>query len=207
MQISYNEVENYLEAIQPELSQAHQKLEDFALKTDFPIVGKIVGNFLSQLVLLTGSKLIFEVGSGFGYSAFWFAKTLPKNGKIICTDLNPKYKEMAEKSFFEEGISKKIEFYVGNGLTILEERVEKFDLILLDCDKYLYPKALPIAMEKLNLGGLLVTDNILRVKKKKVPQKINPYLETYRKMLLESEELHTTILPLKDGIGLSYKIK
>ncbi len=207
MRISHSEVENYLESIQPKLSEVHQKLEDFALETDFPIVGKSVGNFLSQLVSMTDSKLIFEVGSGFGYSAFWFARNLPENGKIICTDLNPKFKEMAEEFFLEDGISEKVEFYVGNGLTILEERTEKFDLILLDCDKYLYPKALPIAKEKLKVGGLLVTDNILRVKKKKVPQKINPYLETYRKMLLESEEFHTTILPLKDGIGLSYKVK
>lgn len=207
MKILHSEVENYIESIQPELSEVHQKLEDFALETDFPIVGKVVGNFLSQLVLLTNSKLIFEIGSGFGYSAFWFARNLPEDGKIICTDLNPNFKKIGEEFFLEEGISEKIDFCVGNGIQILKQRTEEFDLILLDCDKYLYPKALPIVKEKLKIGGLLVTDNILRVKKKKVPKKINHYLETYRKMLFDSDELITTILPLKDGIGLSYKIK
>ncbi|MCC7430505.1 O-methyltransferase, partial [bacterium] len=42
-------------------------------------------------------------------------------------------------------------------MELLRKQSENFDLIFLDCDKYLYPKAFPVVLEKLKTGGLLVT--------------------------------------------------
>ena len=40
----------------------------------FPITGSLVGGLLAQLAQIVSARRIFEVGSGFGYSAFWLAR-------------------------------------------------------------------------------------------------------------------------------------
>jgi len=57
----------------PILAEMHA----LAAERNFPIIGPEVGRFLSQLVHLMGARRIFELGSGFGYSALWFGRALP----------------------------------------------------------------------------------------------------------------------------------
>src|SRR5260370_5766563 len=54
----------------------------------FPVVGQVLGQLLSQLSLLLHARRIFEVGSGFGYSAFWFARALSDGGTVTLTDFD-----------------------------------------------------------------------------------------------------------------------
>ena len=50
------------------------EMEAVAAKNNFPIVGRLVGIFLETLAKTIDAKRIFEFGSGYGYSAYWFAK-------------------------------------------------------------------------------------------------------------------------------------
>src|SRR5439155_914317 len=61
----------------------------------FPIVGPVVGGLLYQLALILRARRIFEVGSGFGYSAFWFARALPDGGAVTLTEYDPDHLERA----------------------------------------------------------------------------------------------------------------
>jgi len=47
-----------------------------------------VGGWLSQLARVAGARRGFEVGSCFGYSAYWFALALPDDGAVVLTALD-----------------------------------------------------------------------------------------------------------------------
>lgn len=63
-----------------------REMEAYASENHFPIIGPLVGRFLRQLAIITKAESIFEMGSGYGYSAAWFAGGMKPGGKIICTE-------------------------------------------------------------------------------------------------------------------------
>ena len=88
--ITSPEIERYIENLYPLEDPVLKEMEDLGERTGFPLVGPLVGRLLYQLTQLNGAKKIFEMGSGFGYSAFWFALALPAGGEVHLTDLSEK---------------------------------------------------------------------------------------------------------------------
>ena len=76
----------YLLNVTPERDEILRDMEEHALERNFPIVGPLVGRMLFLLAKTTQAKRILELGSGFGYSAYWFAKAIGKDGEVICTE-------------------------------------------------------------------------------------------------------------------------
>ena len=86
MDITNPQINNYLYRVTPPRDRILQEMEALAKKHNFPIIGPLVGRFLFQMAKITKAQKIFELGSGYGYSAFWFASAMEKKGRIICTD-------------------------------------------------------------------------------------------------------------------------
>src|SRR5438105_12948507 len=83
-------IEEYLLRIAGSPDPVEAEMRRYADERDgFPIVGPILGQLLHQLALLLRARRIFEVGSGFGSSAFWFARALPPTGSATPPDLDP----------------------------------------------------------------------------------------------------------------------
>src|SRR5258708_34712395 len=78
--LTYPEVQDYLVSLVPKRVPEMQKMEKYAEKTDFPIIGPAAGYYLYQIARMTRAKSIFEMGSGYGYSTAWFAKAVRENG-------------------------------------------------------------------------------------------------------------------------------
>lgn len=73
MQITNMKIDNYIMNLMPERDEIQKEMEKYAKENNFPIIGPMVGRILRQLAIVTGAKNIFEMGSGYGYSAYWFA--------------------------------------------------------------------------------------------------------------------------------------
>ena len=69
LNILHPSIDDYLLDIIPERDEVLTEMEAHARANRFPIVGPLVGRVLHQLVLITNPTRIFEMGSGFGYSA------------------------------------------------------------------------------------------------------------------------------------------
>ena len=69
----FEDVHKHLLNVTPERPQVLREMENYAEETDFPIVGPLVGRLLYQLTILTKARKILDLGSGFGYAAFWFS--------------------------------------------------------------------------------------------------------------------------------------
>src|SRR5215218_1969535 len=79
-ELDYQSVQKYLTSLVPPRESELQKMEEYAEKNDFPIIGPVCGYYCYQLARLIKAKSIFELGSGYGYSTAWFAKAIRENG-------------------------------------------------------------------------------------------------------------------------------
>lgn len=208
MDLVNTNVEKYLSEIIPERDAILTEMEDIAAKKDFPVVGPLVGRLLYIIATSMGAKRVLEMGSGFGYSAYWFAKAVGKDGKVICTEGSEENHQLAQNFFKRGKIADRIDFHVGDALKLIDKIEGEFDIIFNDIDKANYPKALKKALPKLRRGGLLVSDNVLWSGKifGKKPDTATAGILTYNRMVYASKELFTSIVPLRDGIALSVKL-
>src|SRR5213592_5273693 len=62
------------------------EMEAEGKERNFPIVGRNVGVTLEVLARSVGARRVMELGSGFGYSAYWFARAVGPGGEVHCTD-------------------------------------------------------------------------------------------------------------------------
>jgi predicted O-methyltransferase YrrM len=202
------QIERYLTEIIPDRDAVLSDMEEFAAGREFPIVGPLVGRMLYILAHSMHAKRILEMGSGFGYSAYWFAKGVGNDGKVICTEGSPENEKIAAGYFKRGNIADRIEFFVGDALKLIDKIEGEFDIIFNDIDKAQYPKALKKGLPRLRKGGILVADNVLWSGKilQKSPDAATAGILTFNRMIYSSKELFTTIIPLRDGVSISLKL-
>jgi predicted O-methyltransferase YrrM len=208
MDIIQRDINNYLHSLTPPRDAVLQEMERIGEEKGFPIIGPLVGRLLCQLAQLTRAQRIFELGSGYGYSAVWFSKGLQPGGKIICTDGSKENARIAATFFDQADISSLVDYRVGDALTLLNQEPGPFDIILNDIDKDEYPTAFTKAIPKLRRGGLLITDNVLwhgRVVSGDKEPSTQSILK-FNQMAYHSPEVFTTIIPLRDGVAVSMKL-
>ena len=207
MEIVAAPIEDYLNRITPQEDPILAEMEARAGETDFPIAGPLVGRLLHQLVKLSGSRRILELGSGFGYSAYWFGKALENSGEIILTEFQEENLALA-KDWFQRGeIPSRATFHQGDALEILESLEGEFDIIFNDVNKIHYPEVFKKAGPRLRSGGLLISDNVLwhgHVVEGPPDEDTQSILE-YNRLIFDSPDFFSSILPIRDGISISLK--
>jgi caffeoyl-CoA O-methyltransferase len=208
MDITAQEINNYIMGLLPARDSVLSDMERYAGEKGFPIIGPMVGPLLRQLAYVTGARTIFEMGSGFGYSAYWFAGGMKDGGKIICTDGSEDNRNRALSYFKQSRFEKMIDFRVGNAQEIIGQFEGPFDIILCDIDKEDYPEAFDLAIPRLRSGGLFITDNVLwsgRILEPN-PEKSTKAILEFNRKLTESKAVLPSIIPIRDGLGIAVKI-
>ncbi len=205
--ITVPEIEDYIYTLLPPRDEVLAEMEAHATKNDVPIVGPAVARVLYQLAVISGAKKIFEMGSAIGYSTIWWARAVGDGGRVVYTDGDAKNAERARRYFDRAGVSQRITVRVGDALEFLSEQKEPYDIIFNDIDKTDYPRAFRLALPRLKSGGLFITDNVLWSGKvsKPNPDAATKAILEFNKLIYESKDLFTTILPLRDGVAVCVK--
>ncbi len=207
MEIIAATINDYIEHQVAEKDPVLIEMQAYGEKRNFPYVGPQVGRLLLILTKLLGPKKIFEVGSGFGYSAYWFAKALPAGGKVIQTEFEKAHSEKAREFFKRAGLLEKSDFLVGDGLSLLKQTPGGLDIVFLDLEKEKYPEAFRLAKGRLCKGGLLIADNTLWfgrvIEKSKDPATVG--IQEFNKLLFSDPEFFSTLVPIRDGLAIGIK--
>jgi len=201
-------VERYLHAVTPRRDPVVAEMETFAAGRRFPIVGPLVGRLLYQQARAIQARTVFECGSGFGYSAWWFAQAVGKGGKVTLTEGSRENCERARDYLGRAGLLDRVVIRQGDGLEILADAAAPIDLIFCDIDKHQYPRIHPLLGPRLRAGGLFICDNMLWSGRVAGPED-DPDTEGIReltRLLYADPDLHTTILPLRDGVSISIRV-
>ena len=207
IQITDPRIEGYLMKLQPEDDPRILAMEEKAREMKFPIIDRLVGRFLFLLTRLKQPKLVVELGSGFGYSALWFARALGEGAKLVLTEYAEKNIAYARQMLEEEGMADKAEFRVGNALEIGQE-YDNIDILFIDIDKYLYPAALETMLPRLAPNALVIADNTLwygRVVEEN-SNKDSEAVKRFNELMFSRSDFFTTIVPLRDGVLLGHKL-
>jgi caffeoyl-CoA O-methyltransferase len=205
--ITVPEVEDYLYAMLPARDEVLTEMEGDAARNKVSIVGPAVARFLYQLAVISKARKVFELGSAIGYSTIWWARAVGDGGRVIYTDGDPTNADKARRYFERAGVSERIVVRVGDALEILSEEKQPYDIIFNDVDKVDYPRVLRLALPKLRSGGLFIADNVLwkgKLRKPNPDEQTRAILE-FNRLISESKDLFTTILPLRDGVAVCVK--
>lgn len=169
--------------------------------------GAFQGRVLSMISKLIQPKNILEIGTYTGYSALCLAEGMTSKGKIITIDINEELETLQNKYFEKSGYRNQIEQRVGNALEIIPNINEKFDLVFIDADKSNYVNYFHLIIDKMNVGGIILSDNVLW--SGKVVAVLDPkdedtkVLLAYNKLLNSDERIETVLLPIRDGLTIS----
>ncbi|MEW5923247.1 MAG: class I SAM-dependent methyltransferase, partial [Candidatus Zixiibacteriota bacterium] len=139
IQITDQKIKEYILNLMPERDEILREMENYALENRFPIIGPMCGTFLRQIARIMNARSVFEMGSGYGYSACWFAGGMSKDGKIICTEGSVENKKRAMEYLRRGGYDSMVEFHVGRAQDFLKQYDGPFDIIFNDVDKEHYP--------------------------------------------------------------------
>ncbi len=191
------------------------EMEALARENNFPIVGRQVGVFLevmAKAIGTNGAKRIFEFGSGYGYSAYWFSKAVGSGGKVICTDGEKSNSKLAENFLTKAGLWDKIDFNVGWAQDIIQKIDGDFDIIYNDVDKCDYPEVWEIAKKRLRPGGLYIADNTLwfghvteEVVTNDIAEGWTERVKEHNQMIAEDPDFDFFLNPTRDGVIVARK--
>ena len=211
-------VDERTEAYMRRLLERHDEpvlleMEAFAKQEKFPIVNRHVGVTIELLARIHGARRVIELGSGFGYSAYWWARGTG-DGEIHCTDGSPSNAKRAEGYLKRAGIWDRIRWHVGDAVTAMQELDGDFDIIYNDIDKNGYPDAWKAARERIRIGGLYVCDNVLwsgwvaeeSTLLEEGPDGWTEAIRTHNQLITDDADFLSTILPIRDGVIVALRL-
>ncbi len=203
-------IERYLSSLPRAPHPVQEEMERIGAERNFPIVGPLVGRLLEQVARAIRARDVFEVGSGFGYSTLFFAHAVGDSGRVVHTERDQKKSDEARTLLGRAGVGSRVTFEVGDALELLARYPGPFDLLFIDCDKESYPAALELARARVRPGGFIIADNVLwsgRVAADPASyDDATRAIDRYNRAAAQATDLLTTILPLRDGVALHYKL-
>lgn len=207
MEIVAQAIESYVEGLYQDPDPVLAEMEKLGEVKNFPVVGPQVGRMLYLLAKLVNAKKIFEFGSGFGYSGYWFAKGMAGGGKVYQTEYSEENSKLAREFFKEAGMENKAEFLVGDALKLFDQVSGDFDIIFIDMDKKNYPLAFKKAKPRLKKGGLILADNLFWFGKvlEAADDPDTSGIREFTRLLFQDPDFFATILPIRDGVGVGYR--
>lgn len=212
MDIVKPEVERYLRELFEEDHPVAAEMEARADEHDFPIVGRLVGLTLEVLARSIGARRVFEMGSGYGYSAYWFSRAVEDEGEVHMSEGDAENGRLALEFLRRAGFGDRVHSHVGDALELIDETPGEFDVVFCDIDKLGYPEAWSKARERIRVGGLYLCDNVLwsgRVAEEDPDDRRPEWTAAIREhnaTVAADERYRSTIVPTRDGVMVALRV-
>ncbi|MFC5366521.1 O-methyltransferase [Salinirubrum litoreum] len=215
-----DDLARFVRATGPDHDPIQQEMADYADEHGFPTIGPGPGAVLRLLARLTAAESVFEFGSGYGYSASWFARGMDA-GEIVLTEFDADELDMGRDFLARGDYAPDFAFVHGDAVAAVDDYDGPFDLVLIDHQKERYAEAFGKVREKVRPGGVVVADNVVAgpidfpalvdyvAEGTGLPEDddetagIAHYLDTVR----GDDAFETTVLPVGEGIAVSNRIE
>lgn len=206
----YHQIQDYLASLVPPRPAEVQKMEAEAQQHGFPIIGPVCGQACYLLARNMGAKQVFELGSGYGYSTYWFTKAVRENGggQVHHTVWEEALSRQAQGHLAALGLDDLVTFHTAEALASLRSTPGQFDIIFNDIDKEAYPDSLPLIKEKLRPGGLLIIDNMLWHARIFDPADSSPAtlgVKHFTQAITSDPDWIVSLLPMRDGMIIAHR--
>ena len=169
--------------------------------------GSYQGRLLALLAKMIGPKKVLEVGTYTGYATLCMAEGLTTGGSIDTIDHNEELADMQRRYFDQSPYGSQIVQHLGEAKDILKTLAGPYDLVFLDADKENYPHYFDLIIDKLETGGILLSDNVLWSGKvlEKATDEATSALQEYNLKINTDVRVETVVLPIRDGLTITRK--
>ena len=171
------------------------------------ISGHFQGRFLSLLSKMVRPRTILEIGTYTGYATLCLAEGLHPEGVLHTIDIKEELTDLQREFFDRSGYGSQILQHLGKAADIIPSLDTTFDLVFIDADKQNYAHYFDLVIEKMNRGGIILSDNVLWsgkvVEEVKPNDKHTQALKAYNQKIKDDPRVETVLLPIRDGITLS----
>jgi caffeoyl-CoA O-methyltransferase len=158
-------------------------------------VAPTTGQLLFSLVAPQTGCEVLEVGGSRGYSSIWLgAGVRYLGGRVVSIERAPEAAERWRENVRDAGLEEWVELIEADALDVLHELEDIFDVVFIDAEKSQYEHYFAHARQRVELGGLIVADNVLSHKET---------LEPYSRARQSDPTLVSTTVPLDRGLELS----
>jgi len=192
---------------EPELLQALTRETYQKILQPIMLSGPYQGRVLSMLSKLIRPKSILELGTFTGYATLCLAEGLQQEGNIDTIDVNEELLDFQRKYFDKSGYGSQIQQHLGSAIDILPTLDKTYDLVFIDADKPNYSNYFHLVIDKLNPGGIILSDNVLW--HGKVIEPLNDKdistkaVLDFNTLLRNDDRIETVLLPIRDGLTIS----
>ena len=190
------------------------EMERYAQERRFPIIGRLCGRVLELLALSIGARRVFEMGSGYGYSAYCFSRAVGPSGELHLTDMDPDNEKRALAYLERAGLDGPIRYHVADALDAFTEVGGEFDIVYCDIDKGGYPRAWEAARTRVRVGGMFICDNMLwsgRVTGELDEPDANPQwtqaIDATNRAIAADPDYRSIIVPIRDGVVAALRVR
>ncbi|MBC3803493.1 methyltransferase domain-containing protein [Acetobacterium fimetarium] len=205
-------IDDYIRGLIPPDSPEMEDFRRNAEKEEVPIIHREVQKHIEMLIGSNKIQSILEVGTAVGFSSSVFARAMGPAGQVDTIERNLNMVAQADENITALGLKNQISIMIGDAQEQLEELTKTYDMIFLDGAKGHYIHLLDHCLRCLKPGGLLVSDNVLYKgmiasdqlvirRKITIVKRMRKYLEA----ISNHSQLVTSILPLGDGLAISWK--
>lgn len=209
MEIVNPRVEGYMRSLLERYDEpVLLEMEDEAERRGFPAVGRMVGVTLELLARSIGAARVFELGSGFGYSAYWFARAVGERGEVHCTEGDAANVEQGRAWLERAGLGARVTWHVGDALASFGAVEGEFDLVFVDINKDEYPDAWRTASERIRVGGLYLADNTISAGSGNVlgEGRVADAVREHNRLIASDDRFISTIVPTREGVLAALRV-
>lgn len=170
--------------------------------------GHLQGRVLAMISKMLRPKAVLEVGTFTGYSTICFAEGLAPGGKLITIDKNGELEERVRQNFQAAGLTDTIDYRIGDASDIIPSLDMSFDLVFIDADKENYSNYYDMLIDKLNLNGFILADNVLWSGKvlEENGDKDTEAIKAFNRKVTDDPRVENVLLPIRDGIMMIRKL-
>jgi len=209
--MQYDEVAEYVERLVGKdgtaLSYAYRKSLELQPYGVFPIDSSR-GRFLELVTRMTNPKRVLEIGPGGGYSGLWFLEGMRAVSRLEVIEQDPYVAAEFAKVMKNAGFERKVTIHLGSALDVLPQLKGYYDCVFIDAAKDEYPDYLRHLMRLTRVGSVILADNLLwggSVLTGRRRGGANGIRE-YTRMIFNDKRLRSLIVPLGDGLAVSYRV-
>ena len=209
-------IDVFLDLYREPLPECFSEIEKYAADNHVPIMENGTADILRYTLRSLHPKEVLEIGTAIGYSALFMRECMPEGGHIATIEkIESRYVE-AEKNFRKYDADSRITLIkedAGKAIEKLRDEGLKYEVIFLDAAKGQYPAYLPVLIDLLESGGVLITDNIFhngavinsRYAVNQRDRTIHDRLREYMRDITGHGDLNTLIIPIDDGVAICQK--
>lgn len=211
-----NRITEYLHSLETSRGELLDTIEKKAIEDGVPIIRSETAALLRSLTAALRPENILEIGTAVGYSALQMCQVMPANCHITTIEKYEKRIPEAKENFRKAGEESRITFLEGDADMWLKElKGKQFDLVFMDAAKGQYLNWLPLLLDLMPAGAVLISDNVLQdgdvVQSRFAVQRrnrtIHSRMREYLYELKHMEEFETAVIPIGDGVTISTRIR